>query len=184
MKRKIKYLTTILLFVFLFYSIRGSFSRYKTENSGEINSTNLEFAGFVVNNQITDSLDFYIYNMAPGDTKELTFSVANNQNNKRSDVVIYYRIVINLFMLPLEVQLTDLTNNIVYTNSQMCTTSSLVYKHCVKDDSTNMKLVYSSNQTINYKITLTYPTTTAAKKYSYMNNSDKVHLFIENYQNP
>ena len=187
MKRKIKYLTTLLLFVFLFYSIRGSFSRYRTEaETEEINSTNLPIAGFVVNNQITDTLEFNIYNMAPGETKEITFSVANNQNGKRSDITNYYEISLSSSTLPLQAELKDLTHNITYPYSNFCQTNYNGYRifglSCSINDNTNMKTSFSSNETINYKLTLTYPNTANSKNYSFMNNSDTINLTIYGFQ--
>lgn len=180
MKRKIKYLTAILLFVFLFYTLKTSYSRFNTQVEGEINNnnTNLQFAGFVVNNTISDSLDFEIKDMVPGEEKTIGFRIENftpkNSSNKKSDVNIKYKIKLKSYMLPLNYELIY-TGNSPAPQSFTCT--GFLGKEC---ESNIYQLNYSNTESRPFQIKVTYPSN--YKDIIFKNSIDNIHLEIEAWQ--
>lgn len=177
MKRKIKYLTTILLFVFLFYTLKTSYSRYSTQVEGALNNNNsLQFAKFVVNNTITDTLDFEIKDMQPGDSKVITFTIKNYDSNNasnRSDVNVTHKVKMTSYMLPLDYVLYRGTTST--TNIFTCTGN--LGKEC---ESTEYTQNFSNGTQTKYRMVVTYPQT--LKNPLFMNNIDTIHLEIESWQ--
>lgn len=179
MKRKIKYLTTILLFVFLFYSIKTSYSRYNTQVQGSINNNNnnLQFARFVVNNEVTDTLDFKINDMVPGDEKEIDFSVRNYiSKGNVSDVNITYKIILTSYMLPLEYELY-IEEGGRYIVPFTCT--GYLGKVC---ESAEYTINYSSRNGNWYYLKVKYPSTSPSNSATFKNGIDNIHLEIEAWQ--
>jgi len=180
MKRKIKYLTTILLFVFLFYTLKTSYSRFSTQVQGEINNnnTNIQFARFVVNNEITDSLSYDISEMIPGDEKEITFTVANyiqNSNQRtQSDVNITYKIKIYSYMLPLEFELYTQASGRVRVP---LTCTGYLGLTCQSNEYTQN---YSNKNIVSYYLKVKYPASNNQKEFR--NGIDNILLEIESWQ--
>lgn len=177
MKRKIKYLTAILLFVFLFYSIKKSYARFTTQVEGELNSssTGIQFAKFVFNGNITDTLNFEINDLMPGDTKDITFSVTNYNANGTSDVKIVHKVTMTSYMLPLEFNLYR--NNAPTTNVFTCT--GTIGKDC---ESSEYTMNYTSNSTINYVLRITYPSTSPAALSTFVNGIDTITIELDSWQ--
>ena len=128
----------LLLIISILYFIGNSFASYVSSVIGGINKDStdkIQFAKFVVNNSISDSVNLNIDNFNPGKSKNFNFSVSNfdyNDNNNLvySDVSIKYKIIISSYALPLNYSLKKGNDTInltcTYNNGiTECVTSDL-----------------------------------------------------------
>ena len=183
-KLKIRIIILLLIISFLYFA-GNSFASYVSSVVGGNNkdsSDKIQFARFVVNNTLSDSLNLDINNFNPGKSKDFGFIVSNsdyNRNNIKiySDVSIKYRITISSFSLPLKYSLkkenetVNLTCN--YNNNMTTCTSS------------EISLPYTNYSLQNYTLTVSYPIYNDNSDSFYMtysNSIDIVSLSIDSWQ--
>ena len=180
MKNKIKYALLLLIVLLLCYTIKGSYAVYNSIADGKIKDENNSreiIAKFIVNNQLSDSINFEISDLSPGDTKTFNFSVSNTINTTHSDVSIKYKINIHSYSLPLTYILTQDQN----TNN-LLTCSGEVDISC---ESSELIMNYNDNTIKNFTLKVTLPeanTNEEAFDYTYANNIDIVTLTIDSWQ--
>ena len=175
MKTKIKYLLLLLLIALVFMTINYSYAKYSSHVDGDVGS-NISYAKFVFEDQLSDTLNFDIKDFSPGSTKTINFSVTNvspTDSTIKSDVSIRYIIHLKSYVLPLSYSLTVGTNptNILTCNGQIdisCSTADL-------------DLSYSNNNAVNYTLTVTFPEQNILSDI-YNNDIDNIDLTIESYQ--
>ena len=183
MKTKIR-IVFVLLAISIVYIVSDSFAKYVTSVAGKIEANDengLQFAKFIVDNNVGDSFDIDINDFNPGSSKEYSFYVANyyNINNTRyyADVAIRYNITINSYSLPLEFSLVDGNNAIVSLNCNGYTN--------VTCQTSNIDLGFSSGKKNNYKLIVSFPQSNNGVPFynNYSNNIDKVHIKLNSWQN-
>lgn len=183
-KMKIR-IVVLLLVISILYFAGNSFASYVSSVVGGINNNDtykIQFAKFVVNSTLSDSINFDINNFNPGKTKNIGFyiinSAYNNDNNfVYSDISIKYVITISSYALPLKYSLKKDNTTINLT----CT-----YNNGVSECKTpEIILDYSNNNYQNYVLTVTYPLVNENNQSFYMtysNSVDVVSLKIDSWQ--
>lgn len=178
MKKNVKYLLFILVIALLFCTINQSYARFKTSESST--PTDIPFAYFIVNNQITDTLNFNISDFNPGDSKTIKFSVYNkDSSNRQSDVTTKYVIYIESYALPLQYSLVkDGTNNNLLTCSG-------VFGVSCNTRNENLILGFNASSRVNYSLTVTFPSVDSVGSpfsVNCSNSYDNIKIKIESTQ--
>ncbi len=100
MKKRIK----VILITLLIFSLALTYSVFTSSAELKIDDQNI--ATFIFDAKMENELEIPLTNMLPGDEKEYNFSVANNADEKISDVSFEYQIKIKTYhFMPLEIKL-------------------------------------------------------------------------------
>lgn len=177
MKKKI-YLVIILIVLVTFFSgITYSFFHSNTT----LDSTNQGIASFIFETNNLDKIDLNLNNLKPGDEKEYLFSVANNSEDKTSDVTLEYQISIKTYhFIPITIDLYEVTEtkeNFIASCDETYERNSQNELVCTMPINT---LINSKQEIDDYKLKINFPTEYNDFKYS--NLVDYINLEIESWQ--
>lgn len=108
MKSKVLTILFILISVTLFsglaYSVFNSTANLKSSNQG--------IAKFIFNAELKEEIELPLIDLKPGIVKEYNFSVCNSDEQKISQVLIEYEIIIKTYhLIPLEIKLYKIVDN-------------------------------------------------------------------------
>ena len=144
-------------------------------------STNQGIASFIFETNKVDYINLNLNNLLPGEEKEYLFSVTNSNELRVSDVTIEYQLSIKTYhFIPLTIDLykiIDEKEELVGAcdeGSDRNDDNELVCKMPIET------LENAEEQTINYKLKITFPT-----KYndiSYSNLVDYINIEIDSWQ--
>ena len=102
---KVKLLVILGIISFSFFTIGITYSAFNTES---YMCTNQNIAGFIFETNNLEEINLEMSDIKPGDTKNYEFSVANNQDENKSDVTISYQMTIRTYhFIPLNIKLYD-----------------------------------------------------------------------------
>lgn len=157
----------IIIIVCLFVLICGTGITYSLFTSNSRLMANQKIAQFIFEATKTDSIELPITDINPGDEPvNYTFQVANNLEQKKSEVTINYQIMIKTYhFIPLKINLYKegveepiMTCDETYgrnleTNQLIC-------------DSETQKLVHNDEVTDKYRLELTFPEEYSSEVYA------------------
>ena len=177
MKKKFYLIMFLIVLITFFSGITYSFFN----SDAAMASTNQGIASFVFETNNLDHIDLDLNGLVPGEEKEYLFSVTNSNELRVSDVTIEYQLSIKTYhFIPLTIDLykiIDEKEELVGAcdeGSDRNDDNELVCKMPIET------LGNAEEQTINYKLKITFPT-----KYndiSYSNLVDYINIEIDSWQ--
>ena len=167
----------ILLFALLFL-VPYTLSRFKTNASGDVE---IDVALFVTKDTY-DHTNITLNEMKPGDTYEYTFSVSNNKDGKRTEVISEYTVsLIATTNLPLEYELnlinSGLNQNVVDSTELSADADGTYFKRLV---CTSRSFDFNTDITDYYKLTVKYPSTSPS--YKYQDTAENIEIRVDGKQ--
>lgn len=120
------------LIVITLFNFNKTSSRYMAEIASNTDAIAVPILTFT-NNQAS----YNIENMLPGDTREITFSVSNTDNDKQNEVILKYSLKLETEnTLPLQYKLYEIING---SQSEVTLTDSRTPEETVGFDSTYLR---------------------------------------------
>ena len=167
----------ILLFALLFL-VPYTLSRFKTNASGDVE---IDVALYVTKDTYNYQ-NLTLNEMKPGDTYEYTFSVSNNKDGVRTEVVSGYTVsVIATTNVPLDYELklinSGLEQNVVDNTSLAPDDDGTYFKKLVASERT---FDYDTDVTDYYKLIVKYPST--ASSYQYQDTAENIEIRVDGKQ--
>lgn len=148
----------IIIVVCLFILIAGTGITYSLFTSNSNLIANQKIAQFIFDATKTDSIELPITNINPGDEPvKYTFQVANNLEQKKSEVTINYQVIIKTYhFMPLEIKLLKegedepiLICDETFSRDEI--TNQLICNSSIQ------KMVHNDEVTDKYTLELTFP---------------------------
>lgn len=178
MKRK--KIIAIIIIIILVFSLGITYSLLYSR--ADLNIKDQKIAKFIFNAEKVDNFEVPIVNLTPGDKKEYLFSVTNNSEGKKSEVLINYQIIIKTYhFIPFEIKLYQLTNE---ENILVGVCDETYSRNEENELVCNMpieQMNYSDEKINNYKLILDFPSEYDDIKYSGL--VDYINLEIKSWQN-
>lgn len=171
----------IIIVICVFILICGTGITYSLFTSNSNLIANQKIAQFIFEAARTDSIELPITNLNPGDEPvEYTFQVANNLEQKKSEVTINYQIIIKTYhFMPLEIKLYKegeeealLTCDETFSRDE--TTNQLICNSDIQ------KMVHNDEVTDKYTLELTFPAKYNSEVYSDL--VDYIDIDINSWQ--
>lgn len=171
----------IIIIVCVFILLCGTGITYSLFTSNSNLIANQKIAQFIFNATKTDSIELPIVNFNPGDEPiEYTFEVANNLEQKKSEVTINYQIIIKTYhFMPLDIKLYKegveeaiITCDETYSRDEK--SNQIIYNTDIQ------KMIHDNEVTDKYKLELVFP-----KKYNsavYSGLVDYIDIDINSWQ--
>ena len=171
----------IIIIVCVFILLCGTGITYSLFTSNSNLIANQKIAQFIFNTTRTDSIELPITDFNPGDEPiKYTFEVANNLDQKKSEVTINYQIIIKTYhFMPLDIKLykAGIDDALITCDEKYS-----------RDEKTNQiicntevqKMVHDSEVTDKYTLELTFP-----KEYNsvvYADLVDYIDIDINSWQ--
>ncbi len=163
MKRKI-----YIIFLFLFALTLMSGITYSIFHSNiNLNSVDQNVAKFIFNSEYVDEIKLPLIDLKPGDKEEFLFNVSNYDNEKTSDVIIEYNLIIKTYhFLPLNIELYKINEDNeekILSCDETFSRNEDNYLICNTDD---FYLDYNIETMDNYKLIVKFPKEFNSEKYA------------------
>ena len=110
MKNRYKILIIAYILLFLVFGVGITYSIFQSKAS--LKSDNKNVAKFIFEQKGLDSIEIPLIDLIPNDLKQYSFSISNNNANKKSDVTIEYKLILKTYhFAPLDIKLYKTTND-------------------------------------------------------------------------
>lgn len=178
MKKKYKILIIIVIFIAFVFTSGITYSFFHSTTT--IN-TNQNIAKFVFNTESLNSLNISLSDLKPGDIKEYTFSISNQNNEVTSDVIINYEMSIKTYhFIPLVIKLykvEDSTETLVINCDESYSRDSENKLVC---NTNTLELSHTDSKIDNYKLKIEFPS--IYNTIEYTNLVDFIDIEIKSWQ--
>lgn len=175
---KYKILITLILLSLL---LAGYGITYSIFSSNVTLNSEVNIAKFIFNTESLDEFQLSLNGLLPGDVKEYTFSVSNNNSENISEVSVDYLILLKTYhFIPLNIELykiVDETEELVLSCDESYVRNANNELLCGTE---LQEMDYSNESVDNYKLKLEFPSEYDSSVYS--NLIDYIDIEIRSWQ--
>lgn len=178
MKRKYKLILMIIIAIGIFAGIGVTYSLFHSETPTNMNRN---IAKFVFNSKMMDELNLSLNDIIPGQIKEYSFSISNNEEETISDVLVEYQISLKTYhFIPLEIELYKSTSEGDVLLFNCDETYSRNLNNEIVCNTEIQQLNHTNKESNNYKLIVEFPS--EYNDITYSNLMDFLDLEINSWQ--
>lgn len=178
MEKKYKILIIIVVFIMFVFTSGITYSFFHSTTT--IN-TNQNIAKFIFNTESLDALNIALSDLKPGDNKEYTFDISNQNNEVTSDVIINYEMSIKTYhFIPLIIKLYKIEDSIETLVMNCDESYSRDSENKLVCNTDTIELSHTDSKIDTYKLKIEFPSEYNTTEYTSL--VDFIDIEIKSWQ--